>query len=246
MSVSVATGGGTGRTGRQLVFETNDPSNAQMKVNCSGMVQGAFKNMPSALNFGLIDPDSKEVSQTVSIIRGEGGPIAPKLMHAQLPGLTADIKEVRPGEHYEMTARLTMPLALGNLNGILMLETGVPEAPNEAVRILGTVSKRVQVIPEALRLPAKIRGATNRTAVVLWHGSATSKILSATCTDPKLEASIVIQGRSQEVHLKAPNGYELPSEPPTVVIKTSDPAKAELRVQVLLEEEKPAADKKTP
>lgn len=217
-----------------------------MKATCSGMVRGAFKNMPSALNFGLIDPESKEVSQTVSILRGEGGPIAPKLMRSQLPGLTADIKEVRPGEHYEMTARLTMPLAMGQLNGILMLETGVPEAPNEAVRVIGTVSKHVQVVPEAIRLPAKIRGATNRTAVVLWHGSATSKILSASCDDPKLEATVQIQGRSQEVHVKAPNGYELPDPPPTILIKTSDPAKPELRIPILLEEEKPAVNKKTP
>lgn len=207
------------------------------------MVRGAFKNLPSALNFGIIDPDAKEASQTVTIMRGDGGPISPKVARSQTPGLTAEIKEIHPGEHYEMTVRLSSPLALGAINGILMLETGLAESPQEGVRVIGTVAKRVQVVPDSLRVPAKVDKETERSVNILWHGGALNKILSATCTDPKLEARVFIQGRSQEIHLKVPAGYELPDPPPTVTIKTDDPTFAELKVPVAVEQAKPVTNK---
>ncbi len=204
------------------------------------MVRGAFKNMPSALNFGLIDPEAKGASQTVSIMRGDGGPIAPKVGQSQVPGLTAEIKEVVAGEHYEMTVRLAAPLALGAINGLLMLETGIPESLHESVRVIGTVTKRMQVVPEELRLPAKTTRETDRSMVVMWHTTTGNKIISASSSDPKLEAKVMIQGRSQEVHVKVPDGYELTVPWPTITIKTDDPERAEIKVPVVLDTPKPA------
>lgn len=229
-----------------MIIETNDPTAPQLKVTCTGMVRGAFKDAPAALNFGLIDPESLGVSQTLALVRGDGGPIAPKVLPPQTPGLSAELKEVRAGEHYELTVKLSPPLAMGQLGGVLMVETGVPNAPSEGFRVLGNVVRRVQVAPAELRLPACAEAETERSVRVLWHNSLPHKILTATCNDPKLEARVVIAGISQEVFLKAPAGYEAPSPPPTVTVKTDDPTRAELVIPVRLEEAKPAANKMSP
>lgn len=229
-----------------MVIETNDPSNPQIKVACTGMVRGAFKDAPSVLNFGLIDPGALEITQTVTLIRGDGGPIAPKIIQSQTPGLSAEIKEIRPGEHYEMSVRLTRPLAMGQLSGFLMVDPGLPEGQQEAFRVLGIVAHRVQVTPVDLRLPAKVARETDWSAHVFWHAQAPHKILSAMSSDPKLEPRIVIAGRSQEVFVKVPADYELPDPPPTITVKTDDPTRAELVIPVRLEEAQPAADTKTP
>lgn len=229
-----------------MVIETNDPTNPQLKVTCTGKVRGAFKELPTALNFGLIDPDSLAVTQTLALVRGDGGPIAPKVLPPQTPGLSAELKEIRAGEHYELAVKVSPPFAMGQMGGVLIVETGVPEGPSEGFRILGTVARRVQVAPAELRLPAHPEAEAERSARVLWHNAAPHRILTAACSDPKLEARVVIAGRSQEVFLKVPAGYEVPAPPPIVTVKTDDPTHAELTIPVLTEEVRPAAKTATP
>lgn len=209
-------------------------------------MRGAFKDMPSLINFGFIDPDAQEAVQTLTLVHGDGGPISPKVIPHQSSGVTAEIREIKEGEHYEMTTRLTPPFKVGVFNGVLLLETGVAEAPREHLRVTATIGRRVQVVPSEFRLPSQVEQNTRRSVVVVWNTNFGHRVVNASCTDPRLEVKPVVMGRTQEVQLWIPAGYNLPDPPPTVTIQTDDPAFATLTVPVQVEEVKPPVVKPAP
>ena len=94
---------------------------------------------PTRVRFGKIPPDSPTLYRTVTLKRGDGGPIAPEVEPARQPGLYAQICEIEPGEHYELEISIAPPFSGGRLKDVLYLKTGVEETPEMRLLVTGTV-----------------------------------------------------------------------------------------------------------
>lgn len=121
---------------------TNDPDHETETLLCKGdFLQAVYVN-PSVVNLGQIAPTSPTVNRSLTLMRGDAGPIAPELLSITTPGLDAQVCEIEPGEHYELEVSFEPPHPSGKIQGALHLSTGVDEAPSMDIFVRGYVKSR--------------------------------------------------------------------------------------------------------
>lgn len=91
-------------------------------------------------------------------MRGDGGPLTPKVAPISTEGLSATIKEITPGERYELVLTLTPPLKPGRFSTNVQVETGIPQAPTATVPVLGVVAPPRAAEPTAGSPPPDRKG----------------------------------------------------------------------------------------
>ncbi len=126
--VTLSCGKLNGTFSRDIFVSTNDPNHPKETLVCKGRILEALKITPKYIHFGRASPEAP-TQKTVSITRGDGGPLSPKLAPINTQGLEAKINEIKPGEHYELVATLTPPFTSTRIQATLQLETGVPQSP---------------------------------------------------------------------------------------------------------------------
>ncbi|UCE60351.1 MAG: hypothetical protein JSU63_01110 [Phycisphaerales bacterium] len=93
------------------------------------------------MRFGTIPAGVATQYRTVTIMRGDGGPIAPEIVLPEdSPGLDAHICEIESGEYYELVISVGPPWQARRLRELLYLKTGVEEVPEVRIFVTGTVS----------------------------------------------------------------------------------------------------------
>jgi hypothetical protein len=117
-------------------LHTNDPKNPEIKLTCKGHVLIAFKMEPRLVNLGKVEPDSGPITKTISITRGDGGPLQPTLIPPRDPHVKAELHEVQAGERYTLEVTVTPPLPSAEYRSVIFLETGVAQAPRERILIV--------------------------------------------------------------------------------------------------------------
>jgi hypothetical protein len=117
-------------------LHTNDPNHPKVNFTCKGRVLVAFHLEPHAVNLGKVEPDSGPITRTITITRGDGGPLQPKVIPPKNPRVKAELHEVQPGERYTLDVTVTPPLSSGPVHGAVMVETGVSQAPVERILIV--------------------------------------------------------------------------------------------------------------
>jgi len=121
------------------MVSTNDPQHPLEKLVCKGKLLDPLRITPEFINFGRV-PEDAPSQRAVSIVRGDGPPIAPKVAPTSTQGLSAAIKEITPGERYDLVFTLTPPLKPGRLSTSVQLQTGVPQAPTANVSVFAVVA----------------------------------------------------------------------------------------------------------
>ena len=112
-----------------------------------------FKNPSPTLNFGQIRRDTAAVTKKILLSRGDGGPIAPELMHIPHRGIHAQIRTIQEGSQYELTATISPPWPNGRVNTSFLIKTGVKQAPKERIRVVANVEARVTTTPRRFVIP---------------------------------------------------------------------------------------------
>ena len=107
---------------------------------CKGQILEPLKMMPNHVNFGNVSNEASTLQETISLTRGDGGPLNPKLAPVNTEGVEASIKEIEPGERYELVVKLTPPLKSPRLAATLRLETGAAEAPTVTIPVYATIA----------------------------------------------------------------------------------------------------------
>jgi len=91
------------------------------------------------MSFRNILDDSSPQGKKVQIKRGDGGPLKPEILKTGKPGVVAWLKEIEPGEHYELIVGLTPPMTSGRLRSWIKLKTGVEESPDATVNLYADI-----------------------------------------------------------------------------------------------------------
>jgi len=148
---------------------------------------------PNRVNFDRIIRHEPTRTQTVTLRRGDAGPITPEVMPARLPGLEAQVCEIEAGEHYELEISVGYPLPPGKFSDVFRVTTGVEEVPEVLLFVSGTVAPRLSVAPEQLNFPAERTTSLDRALHLHWDDGTAPKILHMETTLP--DAGVRLENR---------------------------------------------------
>ncbi|MFH0980878.1 MAG: hypothetical protein V2A79_04995 [Planctomycetota bacterium] len=187
---------------------------------------------PRAVNFGLISRKASAQQQKVTITRGDGGPLNLKLAPVDLANFEAQLREIEPGERYELEVTLSPPFLAERMRTNLTLETGIAEAPTTTLPVFGSIAPRVSAEPSRVTLPPKLDSDWEQAVHLVWDDDLAHKILGATANDEGLVVRVEEQGDQQQVVLQVPPTYKPRPGVSMVTIKTDDTEMPEVQVPI--------------
>ena len=126
---------------------------------CKGQILEPLKMTPNHVNFGNVSHEASSLQKTISLTRGDGGPLNPKLAPVNTPGIEASLKEIERGERYELTVKLTPPLKPPRLAATLQLETGAAKAPTVTIPVYATIASPSAPREDRTMGPPRPKGA---------------------------------------------------------------------------------------
>jgi len=128
-----------GKFTRNIIVTTNDPEHPQETLVCKGQILEPARVEPPYVNFGRVFDNAGD-KRTVTLARGDGGLLKPRIVPDRTQGLAAAINEIEAGERYEIVVTLTPPLKPGRIRTNVQVETGVPQAPNFNIPVFATIT----------------------------------------------------------------------------------------------------------
>jgi hypothetical protein len=188
---------------------------------------------PRLLNFGQISRLQTIAPKKAVLTRGDAGPISPKLKPFDIAGVEASLKEIEPGERYELEVRLSQEFdgKLGRAD--LQIETGVPQAPMIKFQVFARWLPRLAAKPRYFSLPMQPSVDTELRVDLEWDDVKPHKVTSLKIDDPKLRVRIEENDGQQEVVLVVPAGYRPMANRRTVILETDDPQVERFQIQAI-------------
>ena len=172
---------------KAITMQTNDPQKKTVKLICKARALVAFTITPPMANFGRIARNAEEQSKTLVITRGDGDPIKPELEPLKDQQFSAEIKEIEPGEKYELVVTAKPPWGNDRLQGQLTLKTGLPQSPDETIRLHGTIDPRLKVVPRGYTIPSAITADSEFKVQLHWTGEP-GNVVDVQVSDSSLSA----------------------------------------------------------
>lgn len=186
-------------------------------------ILAAMKVEPQTLNFGKIDRDAKELTQTFTILQGDGGPLKPRIVTTGREGVTAELRELEPGKRYDVDVTLTPPWPNGVLRGNLTIETGVEQSPRETINYFASVVPRLTTQPNRFTIPANLKRDMDLKVRLQWAGEA-GKVVDASSSAPNTTVELTEEDGGSAIVLHVPKDFAPPRRSGyAVTIKTDDP-----------------------
>lgn len=217
---------------RKITVTTNDPEHPTENLLCNGQILEPVSLSTKRVNFGRVSRKDPAPPKTVTITRGDAGPLDLKLRPVESEGLAAQLREIEPGERYELEITLSPPLKSDRVRANVIVETGIEKAPTASIPVYASVVPRLEAKPRNIRVPALLKTDWQQVVKLVWDDVTPHKITGATVTpdDPKLTVEVDDQDGQHQVIVKVPAGYTPPHRRCTVVIKTDDPQAPEVNV----------------
>lgn len=229
-----------GKFVKKIVVYTNDPANEKTNVECRGSVLAAALLSPATAAFGRVARDAGPQHRKITLKPGDGGPISPKVLPINTPGIDAAITEVVPGAHYELDVTISPPWPNGRLRTAILLETGVKECPRYPVTVIAEIPLRIRVTPSMFQVAPSQR-ETESIVHLTWTDQTRHEIIEATVNDPELSAVFDHTPQGEKVILRVPANYMPKSGLRKVTVRTNDEEMPTLGIPVRLIRASPQA-----
>ena len=217
---------------KTVAVATNDLANRQVALVCKGEVRVVFRDLEQVVKFDRIQRSAGPQSKTIALHRGDGGPISPEVIPDDTGGVKATVREIQPGEHYELDVTVSPPWPNKLVRGLIRIKTGISEVPEETIRVAADVVARVETVPREFRIPDRQIEAGDYPVAVIWDQNAAQKVIGALVNDTELGVRIVEKDKGQQVVLNVPAGYRKHSEGPVVTVRTDDSEVPEFTIPI--------------
>jgi hypothetical protein len=231
---------------KKISVTTNDREHQSLQIECVANVKAAFALEPPSdtINFGSIRRSYPAQKQMVTILRGDGGPIHPELLSTGNPQVAAELKEIEPGEKYELEVGIAPPWPNGMLRSIMNFTTGVEQVPNQTLSVFANIAPRLQANPARLTVRAGNADEAELVTRLMWDGDP-GQVLEATVSDANLAVELREEGGEQVIALHVPGGFSTAARGNicNVVVKTDDPIVPSLQIPVAVINPTPSATK---
>lgn len=187
---------------------------------------------PTRINFGRVERGDEAKKKTVTLTRGDGGPIHPEIVRAGSKEIAATLREVEPGERYDLDVEIKPPWPNKRLRSWVRVKTGVAKAPETSVPVYADVVPKVEATPQWFSVRLGSAKDLERSVRLQWHDKKSHEVQEVTVNDPELKVRVEDKNGGQMVVLTVPGGYQSPARTRTVTIKTGDEEVPILRVPV--------------
>lgn len=230
--MAISVGNRTGKVTRKIRVTTNDRENQQAVLECVADVKSALALRPSRVNFGNIERDDGPMTREITITKGDGGPISPKVIRTGSNNITAELEEIEAGEEYKLTVTASPPWPNRMVRGNLQIETGVEKSPRERITVYGRITPRLTAIPSRFTLPRDIQADQELTARLRWSNNKPGKVVDVSVDHPRLKAEVIEEQGQQLVKLTVPAGFDNVRPRYSVKVTTDDSSVPELTIPV--------------
>ena len=223
-----------GSFSRAIHVDTNDAEHPRQILTCNGTILEGYKVNAKRINFGNVSRRATGTSKTIVLERGDGGPLSPKLLRPESENYVAEMKEITPGERYEVTVTLRPPYSTPQVRADLKFETGVADAPTGSVALYANVNPHVATNPVRIAVPGIPTPEWEGQVSLRWDDDKPHQITGASVDDPQMVVRVGEEGGSQRVYLRMAEGYAPPAGTRAVTIETDDKESPRVRVPVVV------------
>lgn len=232
VTVTIRAGRLPGPFSRKVILSSDDPNKPSTMLVCKGTVRSAIKADPPRLTFGKVTRDSGPLTKKVIIRRGETETLDLKLLPHSMKNMQVDLKEIEPGERYELTATLSPPWPNDPIRGSLTFQTGAKECPQARLDVIMLIDPRVVVQPKQVVVAARGETAGEYRTTLRWPGESKHKVLGASINDDKLAVSVEPQGSLTSIVLTVPEDLASIAGYRVITVQTDDDQMPVLEVPV--------------
>ncbi|MBN2447223.1 MAG: DUF1573 domain-containing protein [Phycisphaerae bacterium] len=232
-----------------ITIETNDPGRPTTRFTLSGTckpmfdfeINGQKLNIPSLQLGQLSKSEVKSGTLTIKPLYDKHK-VHLALADEKVAGYDVKLKEVVPGEQYELTATTIPPLDPGAAMTVVHLKTDVEFMDTMKVRLGGYVIPAVRVVPDRLMVSPKLTFESKKRVKIVYLKTTPIEVLNIECDDPrvtweKLEAPGESSGPNGAIELEVtlPPGDSIPEAGIKLTITTDsqDPDYETLEVPIL-------------
>ncbi|MCB9852881.1 MAG: DUF1573 domain-containing protein [Phycisphaerales bacterium] len=150
----------------------------------------------------------------------------------------ATLREITPGETFELTLVGSPPWVTGYNNGLIRFETNVPERPTWSIPIYARLPERIEISPPKIVANMTNAPSKTRTITIKNHGDTPVKVTSIACSTKDYQVTLLppdpASPNNSVIEVVLPSGNYLPPAYGEVIrIETTDAEKALVEVMVL-------------
>lgn len=145
----------TGKARKRVTLITNDPQHPRVNIEVRGEVKPLFKGTIAGkkadrILFRGVTSETRK-SETLRLENNFGRPVHLALKEGQdFDGFDIQLREVEPGQVYELIATTRPPLEPGAHRAAVKLETGIDVVPEIEILVATLVERLVSVTPPQL------------------------------------------------------------------------------------------------
>lgn len=239
-----------------LEVKTNDPVRPKMTIRLNGVVKtvcsleviydagattaaelkrkakfrGAFGRIKATDRLHRVVRMTNKASQPLSLtlrsIRPLGSPFK------------AELKEVRPGQEFELTITGEPPFPVGSTIAAIDLSTNIPDQPLYTVRASAYVAPRIEVIPPKIVVDRNTYTIKNRHITITNNGTSPFKVTKVAVSNPDFTLSMrppdPAKPNQTMIDVPLPPGdYRPPPYGDVIRIETNDAEKPVIEIYIL-------------
>jgi hypothetical protein len=228
----LTTKGRTGGFDKKIPVETNDRANHAVTLVLQAPIKLALKADPPIANFGKLDRDASAQTKTITITRGDGGPLSPEITMPKDAKFTATLRPIEPGEKYALDVVIAPPWPNGAVRGQFTVKSGLADAPPQEIHVDAQIAARLAAVPGRYELPRNPPAEVEVKVELQWSGANPGKVTKATVSDPTMKVRIVEENGKKFVALAVPAGFEpKPGPSAAVTVETDDQEVPSLTIQ---------------
>jgi len=217
---------------KSVFLNTNDPERGRVEIKVRGTVKALLEATPGdVLNFAGLDTDSRE-TRSIKLVNRYPEPLHLKLRPDQNFGaFEVELKEVVPGQEYELVATTRPPLRKGANMAAVVVETGLKEVSELTYSLSAFVQPRVMVSPAFLTVMPQVDKPKDYTIAVQYRVSNPLQIKEIKPSTDLIKCELLPPNpppadsrvASHQIRVTLPPYQDLPPDGAVIEILTDDP-----------------------
>jgi hypothetical protein len=190
LKITYNTRGKRGRTGADVTIESNDKITPKKVFHITGEVKRAVRIEPEYAVFRLLSPDEM-MSLPVHIVNTSPQPMHLKLGPYASHKFTAELKETRPGQEYEIVITTKPPIPQRTMADTLEVTTGLEDEPRLEISTQVIHIDRVNFLQPALLVYGDPQQTHQSPFQIEYFGTDPAfRVTKAECDEPHVSVRI--------------------------------------------------------
>jgi hypothetical protein len=233
-----------GEANKKVTLSTNDPGQPNVDIAVIGTVKPVFAMSPTdRIMLQNLEPNAAERG-TLKLVSQYGQPLPLKLKDGQDFGrFEITLKELKPGQEYELVAVTRPPLNIGWNQVDVALDAGAPDVPTITIPVSANVQPRVIAFPPMFSVNPETKEPTQKVVSVDYRKDTPIKIAAVQPTIAGIKYELLPDEpvpadrkmASHKIRLTIPPYADVPADGAKVEILTDDqdPQYQKLEVRIL-------------